>query len=112
MLAKDIEIALEDAVYCIQKKELKKEKRRNSTVKKIFNKQKYELITEQTLTQEELKARLEEGKKSLLIRSPQNDRKYERRQAVFERNETERQLVRSTVKNHMINQQMQEYYLN
>lgn len=42
---------------------------------------------------------LEEGKKSPILLAPGKNRKFERREAVFEKNETERTLVKVTLRN-------------
>ena len=110
MLNSDLEICIDNAVVHIKKKEKKKSKQENVSISKIFHKKKYVLMNEEILSAAELQIRLDEGKKAILTAASQNNRQWIRRLAVSERNETERQLIRRTIKSQIIAHQINEYY--
>ena len=79
---------------------LKDEKHHKSKDKRNKRSRKYELIDENELG-DELDTELDEGQQSPILQSPIVDRKRERREAISEKNITERALVKSTLKHYM-----------
>ena len=99
-----MEIVIEHAALSIKEKEKKKHK------KTTHNKPKdYESIGTECC--EELNAELNTGKKSPMLLSPVLNRKAERREAVSEKNCTERTLVRESVKKLIQDENVEKYGL-
>lgn len=131
MLTTDIESAINCAVYDIEKKEMKKELRNESTSSKLpfrpmrvlqrlknmkkvsntgNNNANYNAFeSTEACTADELASRLNEGKQSPLFNSDLVNRRRERRSGVSERNETERKLVKQTLKNHIKAEYAKQY---
>jgi hypothetical protein len=87
-----MEHAIETAALTINKKEEKKHKKYCQLSKtKDYNKR-------DVCNCNDVKLQLEEGKESTVIKSPLMNRKFQRREGVAEKNETERKLVKETVK--------------
>ena len=133
MLTTDIESAINCAVYDIEKKEMKKELRnehnsssstsflptrvlqRLKNMKKLSisgnnNSANYNAFeSAETCTADELASRLNEGRRSPLVNSDLVNRRRERRSGVSEKNETERKLVKQTLKNHIKAEYAKQY---
>jgi hypothetical protein len=117
MLTTDIENAVKCAVFDIEKKEMKKETRGDKLspfpvriLRRFQNKKDYNsLHSAETCTSNELSVRLNEGRRSPLVNSEQVNRQKERRAGVSERNETERKLVKETLKNHIKAEYAKQY---
>ena len=131
MLTTDIESAINCAVYDIEKKEMKKELRNISSsssspflpvrvLQRLKNIKKNSisgnsnntynaLESAETCTADELASRLNEGRRSPLVNSELVNRRRERRSGVSERNETERKLVKQTLKNHIKAEYAKQY---
>lgn len=63
----------------------------------------------ETCSADELASRLDEGRHSPLVNSELVNRRRERRSGVSERNETERKLVKQTLKNHIKAEYAKQY---
>ena len=117
MLTTDIENAVKCAVFDIEKKEMKKEIRSDKhspfpvrILRRFQNKKDYNsLHSAEACTSNELSARLNEGRRSPLVNSEQVNRQKERRAGVSEKNETERKLVKETLKNHIKAEYAKQY---
>lgn len=107
---KDIDNAIENAVYDVQKKETKRNKKLTVNVNKAKFKD-YKMISPDLLSPAQVQDCLEEGRKSPLIKSPVADRKFVRCQGVSEKNEIERHLVKETLKNCLKAENVLEYNL-
>ena len=99
-----MEHAIETAVAGVKKKEEKKMKKKTTSGESKMVRMNSEVL---------LKAELQEGRKSPLLRRHQscevNNEKFQRREAVAERNETERQLVKEALKNFVKKEHIREY---
>lgn len=137
MLTTDIESAINCAVYDIEKKEMKKELRneqnsspsasllspflpgrmlqrlknmKKSSINGNNNNANYNAFeSAEACTADELASRLNEGRRSPLVNSDLVNRRRERRSGVSERNETERKLVKQTLKNHIKAEYAKQY---
>uniref|UniRef100_A0A7M5WMQ3 Uncharacterized protein n=1 Tax=Clytia hemisphaerica TaxID=252671 RepID=A0A7M5WMQ3_9CNID len=117
MLTTDIESAVNCAVYDIEKKEMKKEQQssKNSPfpvrmLRRFQHKKEYNSFqSTEACSSNELTTRLNEGRSSPLVNSEQSNRQKERRTGVSERNETERKLVKQTLKNHIKAEYAKQY---
>ena len=115
MLKSELEIFVDNAAQKIKEKERKKRKKRKegSTSKfKVFDRKTHYLMhNEETLSEEELNTRLNEGKEAILfIATAHSDRQWSRRNAISERNVTERELLRLTIKAQVFAETVNHYY--
>lgn len=108
MLNKNIEEAIDDAVKDIQTKSYKTETKKMFPWKKLFR-AKYNLIPASEYSSKDVNIDLQQGKYSTIITTSKVDRKFLRREAVAERNTTERQLVKKVLKNYIRTQHVAEY---
>ena len=97
--------AIEAAAEQINKKEEKKHKKHCNTCSKNHSKH-------ETCNCDDVKLQIEEGKDSKVMKSPQVNRKCERREGVAEKNETERKLVTETLRVIVRNTNMGDYNFN
>ena len=89
---------------------LKEEKFHKSKEKRSKKSYKYESIKDSECCRE-LEAQLVEGQQSPILLSPITDRKNQRREAISEKNLTERALVKSTLKHYMQGEHASRYAL-
>ena len=98
--------AIKHAVLEIKLKEEKFHKSKGKRSKKSFS---YETIDDSSGSCEELETQLVEGQQSPILLSPIVDRKNQRREAISEKNLTERALVKSTLKHYMQGEHASRY---
>ena len=87
--------AVEIAARRLEKKEEKLQKKLSLSQKQQT---KHENCTSKCDSNNNMKLKVEEGKDSTIIKSPLTNRKFERREGVAEKNDTERKLVKESVK--------------
>ena len=100
--------AIETAAYSINKKESKKHKKHCSLFKGGVKKGPGNELTV-GCSCGGLRVELEEGKDSPVMKSPRVNRKSIRREGVAEKNETERKLVKETIKVILKGSNIEEY---
>ena len=101
--------AIETAAHSITKKESKKHNHKKHC--HLFNFMKKETPNELNVdcTCDGLRVELEEGMKSTVMKSPRMNKKSMRREGVAEKNETERRLVKETIKVILKENNIEEY---
>ena len=95
VLGEEMNDAIETAVHCIRKKESKKHHKKHCH---LFKRKPSAAKVGQRCSCNEMQLELQEGKESKVIKSPRMNRRSVRREAVAEKNETERKLVKETIK--------------
>ena len=90
--------AVEMAAHHLQRKEEKQHKKHNNNHDHHHQQQKATTNDEQQCDCIGVKLKVEQGKDSTIIKSPMANRKWDRRQGVAEKNDTERKLVKECVK--------------
>lgn len=99
-----MEQAIETAAHTINKKEEKRHKKHCQQAKNDYR--------HLPCNCDDVKLQVEEGKASKVLKSPVMNRKAERREGVAEKNETERKLVKETVKVIVKSSHIDDYNFN
>ena len=117
----ELESVITCAIFDIEQKELRKEKKNEkekngvfplNIIRKMTKAKDYSVLPSEGLSRNELSIRLNEGKNSPLVQSGVENRRMERRAGVSEKNETERRLVKQALKNHIKAEYAKQYNFN
>ena len=110
MTSEEVATAIDSAAIVVQKKE-KGHGHKKKFIPYLFHHGDYKHLEEEpVLSKEQLENQITEGKTSSLIVS-RADRILDRREAVSEKNETERKLTKQTLQNLIFKKNLEEFNL-